>query len=978
MTQASNPADQDPRAEDDVLASADLRSSTVTRLGERADTALAALGWLAVLALLAVTVLPGLTGDKVFLGSSLLTTHAPWTTYLGTETVTNAGVGDTVDSVAPTSIFSVTEARQGVVAQWDPYISGGAQSLSQPNAGLLSPLSLPWWVLPARMAPAGVKVLEVTAAALGMQLLLRRRWRLPRVTAPVATIVFATSGFMLSFTNWPQTRTAAMLPLLLWTTDRLAVGSRWRDVLPMGVVVASLLLGGFPAVTASGIYVCVAYFLCRALASRQRWTLTALGLFRAGLGCVLGVGLSAVQILPFAYFSTHYINFEGRAYGGAHLDPSALASTIIPSLLGTATMEHSIWADHPIESMSYVGASGLVLVVTAILGGRRSRAPRGVVLPLVVVALVLATAVYAGGPVLRVIQVLPAMSSNPIARARAVLGLLLAVLAGLGLAVLGERPVRVRRSTPRAWAVVLLRVALAAWLVVPIAVEVQRGVVRQDAAYAAPLLKSATVLLCAGVLGALLAALGRRTLLRALAATVVILAVSVPAVRTAHWWWPLSDADTFYPTTQTHAYLKENLGDDRYATVDTTMLAGSSSAYRLRSLTGHTFTTPQWQELWSAAVPGFFFSATMSTIPADSLDVSATSAALDRFAVKYLVVGPGSWVPGTEEKAEAASSSAVLKSGVTLRSEDETGPVNGIRLIVQAQSNLPEDSGTLTAHLVSDDGDVLAATSSLISGISGNQTIAFPTDAVADGQSWHLELSLTGTSATITLGADTDGHIIVTPIQPSSDGLEVVRAGEATVVERTTALERVRWASTATPIADEGTRIQAMLSKDTPATTVILDDSTGAHETSGTSTATISETDVSVTDQRIDVNASGAGWVVIADQLSDDGWSATLDGKSVDLLQAEQAGGAVYVPSSGHHVIELRYRAPMLVQGAAVSAVSVLAVLVSILILALGHRRRRTGGLLATGPVGTPRGGAVPPAEDGSVDAGSAEVPHGD
>lgn len=948
MTQASKPAV--PPARDEADAPADHAPSAGPRLGERTDHALSFLGWLAVLALLVITVLPGLTGDKVFLGSSLLTDKAPWATAVGTTPITNLGVGDTVDSVAPTSIFSVTQARQGVLARWDPYISGGAQSLSQPNAGLLSPLSAPWWVLPARLAPAGVKVMEVAAIALGMQLLLRRRWRLPRVTAPVATLVFATSGFMLSFTNWPQTRTAAMLPLLLWATDRLAVGSRWRDALPMGVVVASLLLGGFPAVTVSGIYVCVAYFLCRALASRQRWTLTALGLLRAGLGCLLGVALSAVQILPFVYFSTHYINFEGRSFGGAHLDPSVLASTVVPSLLGTPDMRHSVWAGHPLEAMSFIGMAPLVLVVAAILGGRRTRAPRGVILPLTIITLVLATAVYAGGPVLRIIQVLPAMSSNPIARARAVLGLLVAVLAALGLAVLSDGSTQADRGTPRVWAGRFGRLALAAYLVVPIALAVHKGAQVQDPDFAHALLRGAAIILGLSVLGSLVALRGRWPLVRALAVAAVVVVAAVPGIRTAHWWWPLSDEATFYPTTQTHSFLAKNLGEDRYANVDTTMLAGTSSAYQLRALTGHTFTTPQWQALWNAAVPGFFDSATMSSIPPESLSDSATSPALDRFAVKYLIVGPGSWVPGTRDAVDGTVGSTLLKAGSTLESADGTGPVNGVQLTVLSQSNLPEHPGVLTARLVSQDGEVLATTSSRISGVAGNQTIAFPADAVATTQGWHLELSLAGTDATITLGSDDDGHVIAAPIRPASDGLRVVRAGEATIVERTTALERVRWASTATSIPDEGARIAALLSRNTPPTTVVLDDTRGLHTTSGASTATVRAKDVSVTDQRIDVTATGAGWVVVADQLLDDGWSATLDGEPVDLLEAEQAGGAVYVPTAGHHVVELRYRAPMLVQGAVLSTVSVLVVLASLLVLALRHRRRRALALASTDP----------------------------
>lgn len=150
--------------------------------------------------------------------------------------------------------------RQGTFALWDPYQAGGTEAGALPNSAMLSPLSLPWWLMSSDKAPAAVKLLEIAAVALGMQLLVRNRWRLPAFTAPLAALVFVSSGFMITWTNWPQTRVAALIPLLFWATDRLAIERRWIDIVPMALVTASLLLGGFPAVTAYAMYAAVAFF----------------------------------------------------------------------------------------------------------------------------------------------------------------------------------------------------------------------------------------------------------------------------------------------------------------------------------------------------------------------------------------------------------------------------------------------------------------------------------------------------------------------------------------------------------------------------------------------------------------------------------------------------------------------------------------------------------------------------------------------
>ena len=187
---------------------------THNRSGVTADVALTVIGWLLVIAFSALTVVPGLSSGKVFLGTELMTHFAPWMTSVGHQEVTNVGIGDTIDSATPMAELIVRSTKDGSFPQWDPFNNGGGELGALPNAAVFSPLSLPWWFLPASSATAGVKLLEIAAIGLGMHLLMRRQWHLPAFTAPLSTLVFVASGFMLAWTNWPQTRVAAMIPLL--------------------------------------------------------------------------------------------------------------------------------------------------------------------------------------------------------------------------------------------------------------------------------------------------------------------------------------------------------------------------------------------------------------------------------------------------------------------------------------------------------------------------------------------------------------------------------------------------------------------------------------------------------------------------------------------------------------------------------------------------------------------------------------------
>src|SRR5450756_2132286 len=156
----------------------------------------------------------------------------------------------------------------GEFAGWDPYVAGGAASASIPDDATFSPLSLPWYALPYTYAPGAVKLLEIAAVTLGMSLLIRDS-HLPSATWALGSLVYSSSAFMVAWTNWPQTRVAAMIPLLFWSVDAAVCRRRWRDLAPLALVTATMLAGGFPAVTGMAAYAVGAYAVARVLVSTR-------------------------------------------------------------------------------------------------------------------------------------------------------------------------------------------------------------------------------------------------------------------------------------------------------------------------------------------------------------------------------------------------------------------------------------------------------------------------------------------------------------------------------------------------------------------------------------------------------------------------------------------------------------------------------------------------------------------------------------
>src|SRR5437588_154038 len=74
-------------------------------------------------------------------------------------------------------------------------------------------------LLPDRLAPAWSALFSLTAA-LGFTYLFLRRLGVRAAAAWIGGAIYAMSGFIVSWTNWPHARIAALFPALFWAVDR--------------------------------------------------------------------------------------------------------------------------------------------------------------------------------------------------------------------------------------------------------------------------------------------------------------------------------------------------------------------------------------------------------------------------------------------------------------------------------------------------------------------------------------------------------------------------------------------------------------------------------------------------------------------------------------------------------------------------------------------------------------------------------------
>jgi hypothetical protein len=111
----------------------------------------------------------------------------------------------------------------------------------------------------------------------------------------------------------------------------------------------------------------------------------------------------------------------------------------------------------------------------------------------------------------------------------------------------------------------------------------------------------------------------------------------------------------------------------------------------------------------------------------------------------------------------------------------------------------------------------------------------------------------------------------------------------------------------------------------------------------GSGEGTVTASEMGINSARIELETDGPMWLVVPVSW-DPGWSATVDGRSAEVRRGDHQRVVVAV-SAGASVVELRYRPPGLVAGAAISVVSAVALGVHVTAVAVRRRAERQRGV---------------------------------
>lgn len=377
--------------------------------------------------------------------------------------------GDGLGYYLPVRAIAAEAWRLGELPFWNPFHFAGMPLLAAIQTGAFFPGNLPFVLLPPGAAMNLAALLAYMAAG-AFTYLYARAIALPPAAAALAGLAFAGSGYMVAhLEHLTMIQAASLVPALFWAVERLASSGRLRYALAFAGLLALQLLAGYPQTTVVSGLMLAPYALWRGVAiglPALRFGPTVQYWGWLGLGALVGVGLTALQLLPTQELLA--ASPRGRVPYGELIDHALplreLATLLFPFMYGGVPGELfqvPPWGKGPWrnELMGYAGIMTLMLAALGLVAMLRSGFAR--YWALVAAA---ATLLALGGqtPLYELWAALPVLSLMRVpGRHLLELDFALAVLAGLGLSwLLAARADDRPRAAGLAAALVLVPMAL--------------------------------------------------------------------------------------------------------------------------------------------------------------------------------------------------------------------------------------------------------------------------------------------------------------------------------------------------------------------------------------------------------------------------------------------------------------------------------------------------------------------------------------
>jgi len=332
------------------------------------------------ISLILVVLLCGFFWKVVFLGhvftaADMLFVLDPWRPYApeGFVKPANDLHCDEVLAFYPWRMFTVEMMHKGQIPLWNPYVMHGAPHFANYQTTVLDPLSAIFYFVPIKPALGLTAIVKLFLCGV-FAYAFAKTLGLGRGAATFCAVTYAFCGYNVGWLKWPLTSAMVWLPLILLCIEKLLGARRLGWMLLLGVVVGMLFLSGHPESIFTILIGVSTYTLSRAVQCAWRSRAVRRGFNLAlcvGVAILVGGGIAAVQLVPFAEFAVNSWTVVERAeieVALTHCVFPMLAQFFVPNFYGNS--EHdNYWGfrNSNIDASIYLGVSTLILAAVAIV-----------------------------------------------------------------------------------------------------------------------------------------------------------------------------------------------------------------------------------------------------------------------------------------------------------------------------------------------------------------------------------------------------------------------------------------------------------------------------------------------------------------------------------------------------------------------------------------------------------------------------------
>ena len=312
----------------------------------------------------------GLLPGRTLSNSDQIWTAAPWASSappLIRPIGANFELNDSGMVFQP--FLEYTRKRLPTVPLWNPHIMAGRPFLADGQSAVLSPFSMPSYLLPRRVSPAIVAAAKVFVAAFGT-FLLARALGLGFGGALLSGVVFGCGQVTVAWVSWPQTSVWVLLPWLWLLAECVIRRPLALPVMGFATVVALQFLGGHPETSYDVMVATTAFVLFRLIERRRRRRAVTRPALALAAGVIVGTALAAVAIVPFIELLARSSDLETHsAVANRHVPFDYLLGMLMPSYWGRPTQLDplSFATGFVIGRPFYAGALSLMLAAAALM-----------------------------------------------------------------------------------------------------------------------------------------------------------------------------------------------------------------------------------------------------------------------------------------------------------------------------------------------------------------------------------------------------------------------------------------------------------------------------------------------------------------------------------------------------------------------------------------------------------------------------------